>query len=136
MMKYKALIFGIIISLIACNSQNKKVPENNSGAYMYFQEDTYNAGKINEGEVIKHVFTLENRGKADLVIKSAVGSCGCTVAKYEEKPIAPGKSTPIEVVFNSSNKKGTQVKTVTLKSNATPQTKVLTLECEVLPNKK
>ena len=103
---------------------------------MYFQEDTYNAGKINEGAVIKHVFTLENRGKADLVIKGAVGSCGCTVAHYEEKPIAPGKSTPIEVVFNSSGKKGTQVKNVTLTSNATPPTKILTLECEVLPNKK
>jgi Protein of unknown function (DUF1573) len=136
-MKNKVLIFGFILMTVACQNHNSnKVADNVIGAFMYFSQDTYYGGKIREGESIHHTFTIENRGKADLVIKNATGSCGCTVAKYEEKPIAPGKSAPIEVVFNSTGKAGTQHKTVTIVSNATPDTKVLTLQCEVLPNNK
>jgi hypothetical protein len=136
-MKNSVLIFGVVLMMAACHNRNSnKVPDNIKGAYMYFAEDTYDAGKITQGESVTHTFTMENRGKADLVIKTATGSCGCTVAKYEEKPIAPGKSAPIEVVFNSTGKSGIQHKTVTIVSNATPDTKVLTLQCEVLPNNK
>jgi Protein of unknown function (DUF1573) len=136
-MKNSILILSLVLLIFACQNHNgNKVPDNVKGAYMYFSQDTYDGGKITEGDIIKHTFVIENRGKADLVIKNATGSCGCTVAKYEEKPIAPGKSAPIEVVFNSSGKSGAQHKTVTIVSNATPDTKVLTLQCEVLPNNK
>jgi hypothetical protein len=136
-MKSNLLVFGLVLIFTACQNQNSnKVPADVKGAYMYFSEDTYEGGKIKQGESITHIFTMENRGKADLVIKSATGSCGCTVANYDEKPIAPGKSAPIKVVFNSTGKSGTQHKTVTIVSNATPDTKVLTIVCEVLPNNK
>jgi len=99
---------------------------------MYFSEEAHNLGKVTQGEKVSYTFTVENRGKSALQLKSVNASCGCTVAKYEEKPIAPGKSAPIEVVFNSAGKLGRQTKTVTVVSNAEPSTKILTIGCEVV----
>jgi methionine aminopeptidase len=62
-------------------------------------------------------------------------SCGCTVAKWDKKPIAPGKSVSIDVVFDSKGKIGLQHKTIVVESNAKPESKILSLACEVvLPN--
>lgn len=102
---------------------------------MYFKEDVYDAGKIKQGEKVKHTFVIENKGKSDLILESVIASCGCTVAKWDKKPVQSGKSAEIEVTFNSANKFGTQHKNITIKSNAVPDTKMLTLKCEVvLPN--
>ena len=67
-----------------------------------------------------------------MLISSAHGSCGCTVAEYPEKPIAPGEEAVIKVKFDSNGKQGKQHKTVTLVANTVPNTKVLTLKGEVI----
>jgi len=123
--------------LAACHGKNNNnVPSNVNGAYMYFNEDTYDAGKVTEGDTVTHIYTVENRGKADLLLKSVSPSCGCTIANYEKNPIAPGKSASIKVAFHSIGRAGTQHKQITVVSNADPDTKVLHLQCEVVPNNK
>jgi hypothetical protein len=115
-------------------SNSGKTYTNGNGPFMYFKEDSYDGGKIHEGDEVKHTFIVENRGKADLLLTSVIASCGCTIATYERKPIVPGKSAPIEVIFNSNGKKvGHQEKSITVKSNAVPDTKLLTLHCEIIP---
>jgi hypothetical protein len=140
-MKRIGIITGMLLMLVACkNSTNNEASNStgNSGApYMYFKEETYDAGKINQGDKVTHVFVVENRGRKDLQILNVQTSCGCTVPTYDQRPVAPGKSAKIEVVFNSYGKVGTQNKEITVISNAVPDTKILKLHCEVIePNNK
>lgn len=103
-------------------------------AVIAFTEYEYSFGKVEEGKKIKHLFTFENKGSADLIIESATTSCGCTVPKYDTKPIAPGKRGNLEVVFDTSGRNGMQTKTITVKSNALVPVLLLKITAEVVPD--
>ena len=96
-----------------------------------FEKESYDFGSIKEGESVTYAFKFTNAGKTDLLISSASGSCGCTVADYPKEAIAPGKKGAINVTFNSKSKQGMQHKTVTLIANTIPNSKVLTITGEV-----
>ena len=97
-----------------------------------FDKLRHNFGKINQGESVSHQFVFTNTGQAELIINNAKGSCGCTVPKWPRKPIAPGESEEIKVTFNSAGKSGNQSKTITLVTNAIPNTTVLTISANIL----
>ena len=97
-----------------------------------FDKLQHNFGKINQGESVSHQFVFTNTGQAELIINNAKGSCGCTVPKWPRKPIAPGESEEIKVTFNSAGKSGKQSKTITLVTNAIPNTTVLTISANIL----
>jgi hypothetical protein len=109
----------------------KKADDNGPKASIKFNETTHDFGEINEGTVAKHTFQFTNNGDVPLVIKSARGSCGCTVPDWPKEPIAPGKTGEIKVQFNSSGKPGTQSKTVTLTTNTEAGTEVLNIKAQV-----
>jgi hypothetical protein len=111
----------------ASGKSTDKVPE------ISFDSDTYDFGKIKEGDKVKHAYKFKNTGKSNLIIGDAKGSCGCTVPKYPTKPIAPGEGGEIMVEFNSVGKTGTQSKTITLITNAEPSTRLLKIKGEVIP---
>jgi hypothetical protein len=100
-----------------------------------FSEYEHNFGKVTEGEKVSHVFKFENHGSANLVIASATTTCGCTVPEYDSKPISPGGSGDLEVVFDTSGRNGKQTKTITVKSNAKPPVVLLKITAEVVPGK-
>ncbi len=97
-----------------------------------FDKLRYNFGKINQGESVSYQFIFTNTGQAELIIANAKGSCGCTVPKWPREPILPGESEGIKVTFNSAGKSGKQSKTITLVTNAIPNTIVLTVSAEIL----
>lgn len=99
---------------------------------MSFTEETHDFGKITQGEKVSHAFRFKNTGKADLVISSAQGSCGCTVPEYPKNPIPADGEGSIDVVFDSANKSGKTEKTVTLVTNARPNTKVLVIKADII----
>jgi hypothetical protein len=101
-------------------------------AMITFNEYEHDFGKVNEGEKIGCIFTFQNTGTSDLVINSAVTSCGCTVSKYNRKPIAPGNSGTLEVIFDTSGRDGIQTKTITVRSNAKVQNVFLKITAEVI----
>jgi len=101
-------------------------------AKIHFKEYEHNFGKVAEGEKVACIFTFENSGTGPLVISSATTSCGCTVSKYSKKPVLPGNSGSIEVVFNSSGYNGIQTKTITIKSNASKPIVLLKITGEVI----
>jgi hypothetical protein len=100
-------------------------------AKIVFREYEHQFGKVAEGEKISYVFRFDNQGTSNLVIASATTTCGCTVPEYDTKPIAPGKSGSVEVVFNTSGRSGMQTKAVTVKSNAKPPVVLLKITAEV-----
>jgi len=96
-----------------------------------FEEETHDFGTITEGEKIQYAFKFKNVGNGDLVIRSANGSCGCTVPEWPHDPVPPGGSGVVNITFNSAGKNGMQHKTVTIISNTVPNNKVLNITGEV-----
>jgi hypothetical protein len=100
-------------------------------AKIIFNDYEHHFGKVSQGEKLAYVFMFENQGTGSLIIASVTASCGCTVPKYDRKPVAPGNSGNIEVVFNTEGRSGMQTKTITVKSNAKPQVVLLKITAEV-----
>ena len=62
-------------------------------AEIKFDKTTHNFGTFSEDDpIVTCTFTFTNVGKGPLVIHQAIASCGCTVPKYTQEPILPGKT--------------------------------------------
>jgi hypothetical protein len=130
--------FLIILSITGCRSgtgnQASADIEDTGEAVLVFQEYEHNFGKVGEGEKISYQFKYENRGTGSLAITSVTTSCGCTVPKYNTKPVKPGERGNLEVVFDTSGRNGMQTKTITVRSNATVPVVLLKITAEVEQN--
>ena len=139
--RFYLITFILLVSAFSI-SCNKGVKTNNlrgSGrvsssdtARIIFKEYEHNFGRIISGEKVACVFTFQNTGRGPLVISSTTTSCGCTVSRYDNKPVSPGNSGTIEVVFDSSGRNGIQTKTVTVQSNASTPVVLLKITGDVI----
>lgn len=105
-----------------------------SGMAAVMNHEEYDFGNIKEGAKVKHTFVLKNIGTQDLFIQDVDAGCSCTTADYSFEAIRPGGSTPIEVTFNSDTKVGTQLKKISIATNA--GTKVVKMTGTVFPKDK
>ena len=136
-----------VLALVSCtNDQQKKVTidlvqsqltaDKNSDEVrmpkIRIEQDYFDFGEMNQDESISIEFRLKNIGDAPLLIRSAKGSCGCTVPEWPRELIKAGDDGIIKVTFNTGKREGKQNKTVTLVTNAIPSTKVLTIKGTVL----
>jgi hypothetical protein len=100
-----------------------------------FEQDTYDWGKVMDGEKVTHVFKFKNTGNEPLIISNAKGSCGCTVPEWPKDAIAPGKSGEIKVVFDSKGKGGVggkeDTKKITITANTDPADTYLNIKGKV-----
>lgn len=104
----------------------------NAGKFK-FTEETHDFGEIPEGPVAEYDFEFKNVGKEPIVIQEAHGSCGCTVPKWPQEPILPGKKGVIHVAYNSAGRPGPINKDVTINSNAQQSPLVLHIKGTVKP---
>jgi hypothetical protein len=100
-------------------------------AKISFKSETVNFGEIAKGSDGIRVFEFTNTGNAPLIISEVKSSCGCTVPKKPDGPIAPGASNTIQVKYDT-NRVGPIRKTVTVYSNAENPIKALKIKGEVL----
>ena len=129
----KTITTDLVSSPLTANSKAEKVLMPN----IEMIETSYDFGEMQQGKSVTHDFILKNTGDADLIITAAKGSCGCTVPEWPKNPIGKGEEAAIKVTFNSAGKLGKQNKTVTLVTNAIPNTKVITINGNVIvPQKK
>lgn len=99
-------------------------------AVMTFEATTIDYGIIDKGAEPVRKFVFTNTGNAPLVITHAQGSCGCTVPTYPKEPIMPGQKSSIDVRYDT-NRVGGFSKTVTLTTNETEPSRMLTIKGEV-----
>lgn len=97
-----------------------------------FDSDMHDFGRLTAGESITYSFHFTNTGNADLIISSCDASCGCTVADYPRKRIAPGGDGYVMVTFKSAGKSGQQYQEVTVASNAQPARTKLKIIAQVV----
>jgi len=139
-MKNSIFILPFLVALIVsgCNGKpGRRLTESDSSgdtgkAVITFIKNEHDFGEVKEGEKVGCIFTFLNKGTADLVITSALTSCGCTVPKYDKSPISPGESGTMEVIFDTSGRQGMQTKTITVKSNAVTPVVLLQIRAEVI----
>lgn len=114
------------------SGESKNMPSDTTGvAVITFTMLEHNFGAVKAGEKVGCIFPFTNTGDADLVLTSATASCGCTVPKYNKKPVAPGDAGTVEVVFDTSGRDGIQTKTVVVQSNAENNLVILRIIAEV-----
>ncbi|RKR84766.1 uncharacterized protein DUF1573 [Mucilaginibacter gracilis] len=131
--------------LAACNNTSKQTTATNADSVagkptaaqiamapvITFESDSYDFGKIKEGDKVSHNFKFTNSGKSPLIISSAVASCGCTTPEWPKEPVKPGDSGVIKVTFNSAGKGGLQDKLITITANTIPAQNLAHLKGEV-----
>jgi hypothetical protein len=98
-------------------------------------DSAFNFGTIAEGEKVEYSYRFKNTGSTPLMIVSATASCGCTVPEKPEKPVLPGETSYIKVVFNSQGKVGQNHKDITVIANTYPAFPTLKLSGEVTAKK-
>jgi hypothetical protein len=103
---------------------------------MSFDRIKHDFGKVIEDSDNRTTFIVNNTGKNPLLIESVSASCGCTTPSKPEKPIPPGKSDKIEVIFHPKpGQLNEQTKTITVTANTEPSMSVLTITAFVTPKK-
>lgn len=100
---------------------------------MEFDKKMHDFGNIKAGEKVSYSFRFVNRGRRNLIIQNASGSCGCTVPDFPKQPIPPGREGFIRVLFNSEGKNGVQEKQVTVLANTLPNTNEIRIKANIIP---
>lgn len=99
-----------------------------------FDKTTHDFKKIREQDSIATtIFTFKNTGDAPLVINRVHASCGCTTPVWTKEPVMPGKTGTVKVAYNTVNRPGPFIKTISVFSNADTKATVLNIKGEVTP---
>ncbi len=128
----KSILF-LVAAFVAVIFGSKATAQIETGAKIEFTKETHDYGTIKNGADGTCVFEFKNTGNEPLIISNAKGSCGCTVPKWPQEPIAPGAKGSIEVKYDTK-RTGAINKSVTITSNAINEpTKVIRIKGNVLP---
>ncbi|MEQ8927797.1 MAG: DUF1573 domain-containing protein [Fulvivirga sp.] len=130
MKTFIVFIFGVFMIYGAVAQEAN---DNASGPEITFQEEQFDFGDIHQGDRVEHVFAFENTGTEPLIITNVQTTCGCTAPNWPRDPVAPGQTSEIKVVFNSTGKMGRQHKVITVVSNAITPTSKVAIITNVLP---
>ena len=125
----KKLFLILLVALFGFAAQAQEATTD--GAKITFDQKVINYGNVEKGANGTRVFKFKNEGTEPLVLNSVRASCGCTTPKWTREPIAPGAEGEIQVKYDT-NRMGNFHKTVTVQSNATNQTVVLTIKGQVM----
>lgn len=128
----KYILFGLIAaSVISCDIRRKdkiaddletqKILALKDSTTVQIIDSAYNFGKVTDGEKVVYSYRFKNTGTKPLIVIEATASCGCTVPQKPERPILPGETGFIKIVFDSKGRVGNAHKTITVKSNAKPE---------------
>jgi hypothetical protein len=110
-----AMVVGIL-PVTGEQSSGKKQAEV-TGPRIEIQPESHDFGKVKQNLKLVKEFEIKNVGSEDLVIGRISTSCGCTAALTSEKVVKPGKSTKLEVKFETRRYKGTVQRSVSIASN-------------------
>ncbi len=112
------LIALLSVVLFACNNNSEKTSAITSGKPEFvLSKDFHDFGKVEYGEMLSYSFKYYNRGTSPLIINKVMNACGCTEAVYNKKPLMPGDSTYLEIIFDTKGWRGVQFKQISIFTN-------------------
>ena len=88
-------------------------------------KNSFDFGKVVEGESVSHTFTVTNRGSGLLKMRVSA-SCGCTTPKLSRDTLTPGESAALDITVDTAMKQDAVTKDVSIESNDAlqPQLKI------------
>ena len=112
-MKRIAFLFVFFMAAVGMSAQGKN-------SEIKFDTTEYDFGTFyRDVNKLSHTFTFKNVGNHPAVINQVITTCGCTVATYTTKPVLPGKTGTVNIVYNAIGRfPGNFKKTITLKTNS------------------
>ena len=126
-MKKIFLTLFLAASFVVSNAQSAasagtaKAQENTVNAGIEFESKVVDYGVIEHNSNGERAFKFKSTGTDPLIIKSAKGSCGCTVPTWRKADGSatwkPGEDGTIGVKY-ATNRIGKFTKTITLSTNA------------------
>jgi len=120
------------LSTDEATAEGEEVEEPEPQPRIVVAEPIHDLGKLRKGELSEVDFLIENQGDADLEIRDARPSCGCTVVSFQKK-IEPGESGRVRAKIDTQSLSGAVAKSITLVTNDLESPKVvLTLRAEVM----
>jgi len=134
------ILFFFIVVFMSCgessgegrNIENNERNTDAFGPVIKFDKELHDFGKIITGERVAYGFRFINAGSSPLLITGIRSGCGCTVADYPKEPLMPGDDGRIQIVFNSSGRRGFQSESVRVLTNAKESVVTLRITAEVL----
>lgn len=129
-MKTYLLSLCFILTAAVGFSQLEPSDQNMEGPTMNLESLVVDYGEIEQNSEPLRVLNFTNTGTAPLIIKSARGSCGCTVPEWPKEPIMPGEASTIEIRY-ATNRLGKFSKTVTLTTNEEGEPRVIKVQGHV-----
>ena len=106
-----AVICILLPALAAWPAAEAKKPK------IVVDRDTWDFGRVKQGDTLNHEFVFRNAGEAVLNVKNVETSCGCTAALVTENKLAPGKQGRVKVSFSTAGYGGQVTKYVFLDSD-------------------
>lgn len=90
-LSFWALVMMLAALLSACGGQPQ----------ILVTEKSLDLGDVVNGDVITRQVSIQNNGRADLIIEAVTTSCGCTQATVEPMTIPAGSSGALFIEFDS-----------------------------------
>jgi hypothetical protein len=118
---------------VSLASNPKKINDNSPKPVFTIESTEFDFGRVNEGDIVNHIFEFTNTGKSPLVIDKATASCGCTVPDWPKDPIGVGETGEIKVRFDTKGKPMQQIKTISIMANTEPALTRLRIKGFVTP---
>jgi Protein of unknown function (DUF1573)/CARDB len=97
-----------------------------------FETESHDFQNVSEGTLATKEFKFTNTGNQPIVIANVQASCGCTTPEWTKTPVLPGKTGVVKAVYNSNGRPGAFNKTITVTSNATNASVVLSIKGSVM----
>lgn len=102
-----------------------------------FESDMWDFGEVAEdGGKVEYVFKFKNNLANPVVILDIRSGCGCTTPEYSRKPVKPGESGQVKIIFDPMNRPGFFAKSVMVTTSASQEPLRLTVQGSVLPRQK
>lgn len=125
-MAHRLIVAAVIaLGLTASASENVK--------FATWLEKVHDFGVIAEADgKVACRMRLVNTTDSPMVITEVRPSCGCTAADYPHRPIAPGDTASIYLVYNPYGRPGEFCKDVVVRLNCAPRRTVLKIKGSVI----
>ncbi len=120
-MTNKITILFTVLLLFICGRAWTESPE-----IAVTSNQTVNFGTYQANLKKQAVFTLKNRGHAELIIKRIRKTCGCSATVLGKKQLKPGEHTTLTVYIKKNSLEGPYSKVIYVESNS-PQQRFLKL---------
>lgn len=128
-MKKLIYLTALVFALSSVNAQKP------NGPVIKFETEELNYGDIIYGSDGTKMLKFTNVGTEPLIITECLTTCGCTMPVCPQKPIMPGGSDSIKVIYDTQ-RLGAFNKSITINSNDPAGSSYIQVKGNVIDSKK